>query len=86
MPRKRMHQTDAARQKAYRADKARYDFVTNTSVGGTIDELAAMYGATKNEVLNDLVKFALTNRDWKRQGLLWTAHRGTPPAGSEPQQ
>ena len=71
MPRPRKYATDAERLAAFRDGKSRLDLVIPKSVSQTIEELAILYGVSKQEVANSLLKFALTNRNWKTQGLVW---------------
>lgn len=71
MGRPKIHETGADRRAAHLADKDRFDFITTKLMGESIRELAAAYECSNSEVLNDLVRYALTNRNWKTQGLLW---------------
>lgn len=75
MARPKIHEDAKARKASYLAGRDRFDLTTNKVVGDSIRELAAMYGATNNEVINDLLRYALTNRNWKQSGLLWSAHK-----------
>lgn len=75
MARPRKYATDAERRAAHLAKQDRFDLVTSQFIGGTVRELAELFHASNNEVLNDLIRFALTNRDWKRQGLLWSSSK-----------
>lgn len=67
--RKRRHATDAARVAAFRAARTRFDFVTSNRVGETINSLATQFDCSSNQVLNSLVRYALTNRNFKQVGL-----------------
>ena len=42
----------------------------------TLDSIAAELGYTRNELMQSMVKFGLTNRDWRNEGL--TAHKRLP--------
>jgi hypothetical protein len=42
----------------------------------TLDSIAAEIGYTRNELMQSMVKFGLTNRDWRNEGL--TAHKRLP--------
>lgn len=75
MPRPKIHEDEAARRAAFLADKDRFDFITDKHIGASVRELAAHFGASNADVLNDLIRFALTNRNWKQQGLLWSNTR-----------
>jgi hypothetical protein len=67
--RRRVHSTPAARVAAFRASHKRLDFVTNERVATTIASLAEQFDCSKNDVMNSLVRYALTNRNWRQQGL-----------------
>jgi hypothetical protein len=71
MGRKKIHADAQARRVAYLADKMRFDLILTTRIGNTVNDLAAQYETSTSQVLNDLIRYALTNRDWKGQGLLW---------------
>jgi hypothetical protein len=75
MARPRIHSDAAAKRAAHLTDRARLEVITSAQIAQTVAELAAQYDASKNEVINDLIRFALTNRDWKAQGLLWSMNR-----------
>ena len=55
----------------HRATYARLDVSLPVSVDQTISELADDNCAGKAEVVRMLIRYALTNRDWKAQGMLW---------------
>jgi len=61
----------AARVAAHRERYGRLDTSLPLKTVQTIEQLAEMFGTTKAEVHRSLLRFALTNRDWKQQGLLW---------------
>jgi len=42
----------------------------------TLDSIADEIGYTRNELMQSMVKFGLTNRDWRNEGL--TAHKRLP--------
>jgi hypothetical protein len=42
----------------------------------TLDSIADEIGFTRNELMQSMVKFGLTNRDWRNEGL--TAHKRLP--------
>jgi hypothetical protein len=64
-----IHRNAAARQAAYRARKARLDVAIKPEIADTIGEIAQALDASRNEVVNSLIRFALTNRNWKQLGL-----------------
>ena len=63
---------NAARVARHRATHARLDVSVPAHMSATIDELAEMYCTSRSVVLRSMLRFALTNRDWKKLGLLWT--------------
>ncbi|MFT4241450.1 MAG: hypothetical protein QM569_04115 [Acidovorax sp.] len=67
--RKRVHAKAAARKAAYRANKSRIDFTDKPAIVATLNEIAAELDCSKNELMQSLVRFALTNRNWKQVGL-----------------
>jgi predicted transcriptional regulator len=73
----------AERQRAYRAANAVKTVRLTGKVPGSVAELAEYFDMSQSEVLNQLLKFALTNRDWKSQGMTAWAHpdrrRATAP-------
>ncbi|WP_234640664.1 hypothetical protein [Delftia tsuruhatensis] len=62
---------NAARVAKHRATHARLDVSVPAHISSTIDELAEMFGTSRAVVLRSMLRFALTNRDWKKLGLLW---------------
>jgi hypothetical protein len=74
--RKAVHASAAARKAAYRADKARIDFTDKPEIASTLAEIAADLDCSKNELLQSLVRFALTNRNWKQVGLYGARRNG----------
>lgn len=67
--RRPVHASAAARKAAYRAEKARIDYTDKPAIAATLDEIAAELDCSKNELMQSLVRFALTNRNWKTVGL-----------------
>lgn len=74
------HARNAERVAAYRKSHARLDFVTSERIADTVASLAEQFDCSKNEVMNSLIRFALTNRDWRKQGL-WGMNK---PEGEQP--
>lgn len=60
-----------SRVAAHRAKHARLDVSISPSMLKTVSELASENGAQRADVVRMLLRYALTNRDWKAQGLLW---------------
>ena len=69
--RPRIHASDSARVAEFRSKHARLDVAIPPPIGSTIADLASQYGCSKAVVVKSLLRFALTNRDWRSQGLLW---------------
>ena len=67
--RRPVHASAAARKAAYRAQKARIDYTDKPAIAATLEEIAAELDCSKNELMQSLVRFALTNRNWKTVGL-----------------
>lgn len=63
--------TSALRVAEFRSKHARLDVPIPLPIGKTIDDLALYFGCSKAEAVRSLLRFALTNRDWKKQGLIW---------------
>ena len=63
--------SDSQRVAKFRSKHARLDVPISLPIGKTIADLASQYGCSKAVVVRSLLRFALTNRDWKNQGLLW---------------
>lgn len=71
VPRTAYPASDSQRVAKFRSKHARLDVPVSLPIGQTIDELALYFGCSKAVVVRSLLRFALTNRDWKKQGLLW---------------
>lgn len=69
--RPRLHASDSQRAAKFRSVHARLDIPVSLPIGQTINDLASCFGCSKAVVVRSLLRFALTNRDWKKQGLLW---------------
>lgn len=59
----------ATRRQRFRQRHARIDFVTTPRIHATVQGLAQHLGCSRNDVMNSLVRFALTNRNWRQVGL-----------------
>ncbi len=64
-----VHADVNARVRAHRANRFRLDYTDKPEIAGTIAEIAEQLGCSRNEVMQSLVRFALTNRNWKQVGL-----------------
>jgi hypothetical protein len=69
--RPRIHASDSVRVAEFRSKHARLDVPISLPIGKTIEDLALYFGCSKADVVRSLLRFALTNRDWRKQGLLW---------------
>lgn len=67
--RRAIHSDAAARVRAHRSGKARIDYTDKPEIAETIAEIAEQLGCSRNEVMQSLTRFALTNRNWKQVGL-----------------
>lgn len=63
------HASAAERQAAWRAANAVKTFRLDGKLAGTIAALASQYEVDQTHVLNNLLRFALVQRDWKRLGI-----------------
>lgn len=63
--------SDSLRVAKFRSKHARLDVPVSLPIGQTVDELASHFDCPKAVVVRSLLRFALTNRDWKKQGLIW---------------
>jgi len=63
--------SDSQRVAKFRSKHARLDFPVSLPIGQTLHELALQFDCSKAVVVRSLLRFALTNRDWKKQGLIW---------------
>ena len=75
-PRPRKYASDAERQAAYRARAAEVCVRRDPNTLATLDSIAEEIGFSRNELMQSMVKFGLTNRDWRNEGL--TAHKRLP--------
>ena len=74
--RRPVHASAAARKAAYRAEKKRIDYTDKPAIAATLEEIAAELDCSKNELMQSLVRFALTNRNWKQVGLYGARNNG----------
>jgi len=75
-PRPRKYASDAEKQAAYRSRAAEVCVRLEPKTMATLDSIADEIGFTRNELMQSMVKFGLTNRDWRNEGL--TAHKRLP--------
>lgn len=74
--RKAMHTSGAARKAAYRANRARVDYTDTPAIVDKLRETAAALDCSVNELLQSMVRFAETNRNWKQVGLYGSRRAG----------
>jgi hypothetical protein len=67
--RPRKHPSNAARQRAWDAANVVWKVRFSASQADYIDELAAQYQYTRQDVIASIVRWATTNRNFKTQGL-----------------
>ena len=65
-----LHASSAARKSAYRAKFSRLDLTLKNETAATLSELAGVLDCSQNELVQNLIRFALTNRNWKTVGLM----------------
>lgn len=63
--------TSAFRVAEHRSKHVRLDVSIPPRTGEVIDALASQYDCSRAVVVRSLLRFALTNRDWSKVGLLW---------------
>lgn len=69
MSRPRIHKNEAERQAAFRAKHFRMDITLTNETGETITNLVQKLDVSKNALIESMIKFALTNRNWELHGL-----------------
>ena len=67
--RRPIHANGSARVAAHRAKQARLDYTDEPAIALTIGDIARALDQSKQDVMRSLVRFALTNRNWKQLGL-----------------
>lgn len=66
----------AARVARYRAKRARVDYSDTPVIVGKLRETAEALDCSVNELLQSMVRFAETNRNWKQVGLYGARRNG----------
>lgn len=74
--RKPTHASAAARKAAYRSERARVDYTDAPHIVAKLRETAAQLDCSVNELLQSMVRFAETNRNWKQVGLYGSRKAG----------
>ena len=74
--RRPVHASAAARKAAYRAERARIDYTDAPHIVAKLRETAATLDCSVNELLQSMVRFAETNRNWKTVGLYGARNNG----------
>lgn len=70
------HANAAARKAAYRADKKRVDYTDAPHIIEKLKETAEALDCSVNDLLQSMVRFAETNRNWKQVGLYGSRRHG----------
>jgi hypothetical protein len=52
-----------------RATHSKNPFALDGKIAPTLERLAEQFDCTQTEVVNHLLRYALTNRDWVKQGM-----------------
>lgn len=74
--RRPVHASAAARKAAYRAERARIDYTDSPHIVDKLRETAVQLDCSVNELLQSMVRFAETNRNWKQVGLYGARKNG----------
>lgn len=72
--RPRIHASDGARLAAYRSRNVRVESYVSRDTAQTLRSIASDLDCSRTQLLESLIKFALTNRDWRRMGLWGSAN------------
>lgn len=67
--RPRVHASDSDRVAAFRARNVRVDVTIPPAIADTLSSIASDLDCSRNELLVSMVRFALTNRNWRQIGL-----------------
>lgn len=70
MGRPRIHKNEAERMQAFRAKYSRIDLTLPIGTGETLQKISDSLGVKKTELVESMIQFALTNRNWAAQGLM----------------
>lgn len=69
MGRPKKYETDAERVAAFREKNKRVDLSVNPDLFETLEKIAVYFDVSKNEVVNSLIRTALTSGDVFKTGL-----------------
>ena len=75
MGRPKTYENAAERQAAFRANNRRVDLVVPNELGDTLDDISQTLDMTKNSLVNAMIRFALTNHNWKKSGSVWATKK-----------
>lgn len=75
MGRPKTYENAAERQAAFRANNRRVDLVVPNDLGDTLDDISQTLDMTKNSLVNAMIRFALTNHNWKKSGAVWATKK-----------
>lgn len=68
--RPKIYRDAAAREKNYREKFSRPDILVPKETDQTLIEICEAHEVSKNALINAMIKFALTNHNWKSD-MLW---------------
>ena len=63
-PRPKKYESDAERQKAFRSRFATLSTRVKVETAETLERISAETGMSRAELMNQMIQFALTNRNW----------------------
>lgn len=67
--RPKLHANGAARLAEYRKRNVRVDVTLPQAIGETLASISSDLDCSRNELLGSLIRYALTNRNWRVLGL-----------------
>ena len=70
MGRKRIYKDDAEKAAAFRSKISRFDLTVDNDLAKTIESICDTHSVTKNSAITSMLKFALTNHNWKHS-MVW---------------
>jgi hypothetical protein len=73
--RPKLHASGAARTSAYRRRNVRLDVTLTPAIADTLASIASDLDCSRNALLASMVRFALTNRNWRQIGLFGSGEK-----------
>lgn len=71
MARPKIYADATERQSAFRARNAKVDATISKEMDASIKEIAVHLDVSKNMLVRSMLRFALTNHNWKKSGIVW---------------